>query len=233
MSLLTDYWFRNQFWYGPLEQYNQPFGNGGWAWISDDDSSAATLTWLRQDDEQVLDLAGIVGNPAVTNAVGRILNGTGATCTSGLTAQGMFWKDVPYSPRDAARHQPWDMLVRIYFNAHINTPWFCTAADATLSYYLLFWLDDAGRLHGSADYATWTFSGGWPFCQGGVNDAIHNAMRNGFATVQKILDAAIPLAASRTYRMLYFLPGNGTRAGGASIHDGDRDVALALLPKEN
>jgi len=233
MSLLTDFWFRDHFWYGPFEQYNQPFGDGGWAWISNGGSSAATLTWVRQDNEQILDFAQIVGNPAVTNAVDSILSGTDATRTSGLTAQGMFWRDIPYESGDAGRHQPWDMLVRVYFDVHIHTPGYCTDADATLSYYLLFWLNNAGRLHGSADYATWRFSGGWPFCEDGVNDAIRNAMRGGFPTVQQILDEAIPLVARETYSMLYFLPGNGTRSGGDSSQDADRDVALALLPREN
>jgi hypothetical protein len=230
MSLLTDYWFQNRLWYGPFEQYNQPFGDGGWAWISDTGSSVATLTWVRQDNEQILDFAQIVGNPVVTGAVDGILKGTNANRTSGLTAQGMFWKDVPYDQHDAGRHQPWDMLVRVYFNVHIHTPGYCTDADATLSYYLLFWLGDAGHLNGSADYATWTFSGGWPICEGGVNDGIRTAMRNGFSTVQKVLDEAIPVVAGGTYSMLYFLPGNGTRTSGDSHQNADQDVALGLLP---
>ena len=160
MSLLTDYWFQHRYWYGSFEQYNQPFGDGSWTWVGDPGSSAATLTWVRQDNQQILDFAQIVGNAAVTSAVDNLHQGTNANRTSGLTAQGMFWKDVPYAHRDAGRHQPGDMLVRVYFNVHIHTPWFCTDTDATLSYYLLFWLDDAGLLHASADYAAWTFSGG-------------------------------------------------------------------------
>ncbi|WP_239405176.1 hypothetical protein [Frankia sp. Cj3] len=233
MSLLTEYSFQDRYWYGPFEQFNQLFPDGGWAWISRGGPSAAALAWVRQDDEQVLDFALIVANPIVTNAVKSILNGTEASLTSGLTAQGMFWKDVPYSAGDAGRHQPWDMLVRVYFNVHIHTPWYCTDADATVSYYLVFWLDDTGHLHGSADYAAWTFSGGWPFCEGGVNDALRAAISGGFSTVQQVLDEAIPLVTRGTYRMLYFLPGNGTRIGGDSTQDADRDVALALLPKED
>ncbi len=230
MSVLTDYWFQNSFWYGPFEQYNVSFGDGGWAWISNGGSSAATLTWVREDDEEVIDFADVAGNPAVTGAIDGLLNGTGADRTSGVEAQGMFWRDVPYASGDAGRHQPSDMLVRLYFDVHIHTPWYCTDADATLSYYLLFWLDGSGTLHGSADYATWSFSGGWPVCESGVNDALRIAMTGGFGTVQNLLDEAILLLARGRFSKLYYLPGNGTRADGGSDQNGDTDVALALLP---
>jgi hypothetical protein len=233
MPLLTDYWFHHKFWYETFDQINQPFPADGRTWTARDGSSAATLTWVRQDDEHVLDFALIVGNPLVEDAVNEILEGTSATRTSNLTTQGMFWKDVPYNRGDARRHQPWDMLVRVYFDVHIRTPWYCTAADATLAYYLLFWLDESGHLQGRADYATWAFSGGGPFCEGGINDRIRDAMTKGFPKVQDLLDRAIPLLAQGTYSALYFLPGNGTRSGGFSTQDGNRDVALTLLPKES
>jgi hypothetical protein len=230
VSLLTDYWFQDSYWYGPFDQYNVPFGNGGWAWISQGGSSAATLSWVREDSEELIDFGEVVGNPAVTGAIDNLLNGSGARRTSGLTAQGMFWRDVPYASGDAGRHQPGDMLVRLYFDVHIHTPAYCTDADATLSYYLLFYLDGSGDLHGSADYATWSFSGGWPVCEGGVNDALRSAMLNGFGTVQGLIDEAIPLLAQGRFSMLYYLPGNGTRGPGNSNQDGNKDVALALLP---
>jgi hypothetical protein len=50
---------------------------------------------------------------------------------------------------------------------------------------------------------------------------------------RQVLDEAIPLVASGTYSMLYFLPGNGTRTSGDSNQNADQDVALALLPKEH
>lgn len=50
---------------------------------------------------------------------------------------------------------------------------------------------------------------------------------------RQVLDEAIPLVASGTYSMLYFLPDNGTRTSGDSNQNADQDVALALLPKEH
>ena len=50
---------------------------------------------------------------------------------------------------------------------------------------------------------------------------------------RQVLDEAIPLVASGTYSMLYFLSDNGTRTSGDSNQNADQDVALALLPKEH
>ncbi|MEV5750702.1 hypothetical protein AB0L00_23010 [Actinoallomurus sp. NPDC052308] len=235
MPLLTDYWFRNWYWYGQFEQFNQPFNNDGESFSAPkDSSSAATLTWVREDNEQIIQLTKTVQNPAITNTVKDILKGTKATLSSDLKAHGIFWKDVyPYNdPKDSHRHQPRDMLVRVYFTIHIHHPkWYCTDADAALSYYLLFWLDEAGYLHGSADYATsFLLGGGWPFCQKGIENTIRKAMQDGMPRVQNVLDQAIKLGASGKYSMQYFLPGDGTRTDGHSNQNGFEDVALVLLP---
>ena len=49
MPVLSQYWFHNGFFSGPFDVFNEPYPDGGWAWISNGSSSAATLAWNRPD----------------------------------------------------------------------------------------------------------------------------------------------------------------------------------------
>jgi hypothetical protein len=57
MPVLSQYWFHNGFFQGPFDVFNEPYPDGGWAWISNGSSSAATLAWNRPDGEHAVDLA--------------------------------------------------------------------------------------------------------------------------------------------------------------------------------
>src|SRR6266851_51827 len=170
MPTLSQYWFRDRFFGGPFDGWNQPYA--GWAWISNTGGSAATLVWNRQDDEQALDLDPQLNSPSVLAAVVALLGGS-ATRTSGFMAAGVFWPDVPYYNQNPGRHNDWDMLVRVYFNFHISTPWYCSDADGNISYYLVFYLDGSGHLQGYVDGWSYNYGGGQPFCTGAINSALN------------------------------------------------------------
>jgi hypothetical protein len=168
---LSQYWFKNRFFAGPFDAWNQPYG--GWAWISNGGSSAATLVWNRQDNERVFDLASILSNPLVTSAVDGILPG-GVSRRGPVRAAGVFWRDVPYRGRDPGRHGDWEMFVRVYFDFHVSTPWYCSDADGDVSYYLVVFLDSGRRLRGFVDGWSYHYDGGGPFCTGAINDGLNS-----------------------------------------------------------
>jgi hypothetical protein len=228
MPILSQYWFSDRFFGGPFEGFNEPYPVGGWAWISRSGQSQATLSWNRADGETVIDFGQVLSNPLVTNAIDGLLTGD-VSRTSGVMAQGVFWRDVPYHDQNPGAHNDWDMLVRVYFDIHIHTPWYCSDADGNISYYLVFYLDGSGNLNGYVDGWSYNYSGGGPFCTGGIDDALNQAVPGGIPTVQNLLNEAIALLASSRYSTLYYLPGSGTQAQGDFNENADTDVALALL----
>jgi hypothetical protein len=95
MPVLANFWGNGDFFDGPFELFNEPYPFGGWAWISHTGDSGWTLTWSRQDGETTINMAQVLNNPLVTNAVDGFL--TGDISRSGaLFAEGQFWSEVPY-----------------------------------------------------------------------------------------------------------------------------------------
>lgn len=229
MPTLSQYWFHDRFFGGAFDVYNQPYADGGWAWISDGGSSAATLVWNRPDNEQAVDVASQFNTSDVLSQIDGMLPGA-ASRTSDILAAGVFWPAVPYHDNDPGRHNDWDMLIRVYFNLHISTPWYCSDADGNISYYLVIYLDNNGHLHGYVDGWSYAYDGGGPFCTGGINDALNNAVPSAISTVQAFLDRRLALLADFTFSMLYFLPGSGTKNAGDFSENADQDVAIAVLP---
>jgi hypothetical protein len=227
MPTLSQYWFRNSYFAGPFNGYNVPFS--GWAWISNGGGSAATLAWVRQDDERILDLAPILNAPDILAQVDGVLGGS-ASRTSGIMAAGVFWPSVPYHDKDPGRHNNWDMLVRVYFNFHISTPWYCSDADGNISYYLVLYLDGGQHLRGYVDGWSYNYGGGGPFCTGAINNALNSAVPSGVGMLQSVLDSRLALLSESRFSMLYYLPGSGTKAGGGFSENADQDVAVAVLP---
>jgi hypothetical protein len=227
MPTLSQYWFHDRFFAGSFDGYNQPYG--GWAWISNTGSSAATLVWNRQDNEQTIDVAPQLNTAAVLAQIDGILGG-GANRTSGVMAAGIFWPDVPYYGNNPGAHQVGDMLIRVYFNFHIGTPWYCSDADGNISYYLFLYIDGGGHLQGYVDGWSYHYDGGGPFCTGSINDSLNSGVPAGMPTVQNLLDDALALLSGSTFTMLYYLPGSGTKAAGNFSENADQDVAIALLP---
>jgi hypothetical protein len=229
MPTLSQYWFHDRFFGGPFDVWNQPYPEGGWAWISNTGSSAATLVWNRPDSEQSLSTASQLNMPDVLNQVDNLLGGS-ANRTSGIMTAGVFWPQVPYHDKDPGRHNDWDMLIRVYFNFHIGTPWYCSDANGDISYYLVIYLDGGGHLRGYVDGWSYHYDGGGPFCTGGINDALNAAVPGGVGAVQSVLDNRLALLSGFTFGSLYFLPGSGTKNPGDTSENADQDVAIAVVP---
>lgn len=229
MPTLSQYWFQNGFFTGPFNVDNQPYGDGGWAWISNGSGSAATLVWNREDSEVVIDVAPQLNTATILAQIDGLLSG-GANRTSGIMAQGVFWPNVPYYSKNPGAHNDSDMLIRVYFDFQINTPWYCSNADGDIDYYLFLYLDGSGHLQGYVDGWSYNYNGGGPFCTGSINNALNNAVPNGIGPLQTILDNALSLLSGSTFSMLYYLPGTGTKNPGDNSENADTDVAIAVLP---
>jgi len=228
MPTLSQYWFQNGFFHGPFDVWNQPYPDGGWAWISGG-SCAATLAWNRPDSEQAIDVASELNTPGTLSQIDNIL-GNSANRTSGLMAAGVFWPNVPYYSQNPGAHNNSDMLIRVYFNFHIGTPWYCSDANGDIDYYIFLYLDGSGHLQGYVDGWSYHYDGGGPFCTGSINDALNAGVPAGMSTVQTILDQALALLSGSTFSTLYYLPGSGTKAPGDTSENADTDVAIAVLP---
>jgi hypothetical protein len=120
--------------------------------------------------------------------------------------------------------------VRIYFDFHISTPWYCTDADGDISYYVLFILDGAGALHASVDGWSYHYDGGGPFCTGTINDRLNARVPAGMGTLQGLLDAALALYARQRFDLVYLVPGAADRSGVGNVNV-DEHVSLTLLPR--
>ncbi|GGU46089.1 hypothetical protein [Streptomyces coeruleorubidus] len=229
MPILSQYWFSDRYFGGPFENYNQPYPSGGWAWISNSRGSRATLSWNRPDNETIIDFAAVLANPFVTSAVDGLLTG-GVSRTGPIQAQGVFWPNVPYYGQGPGRHNAGDLLVRVYIPIHISTPRYCTDADGTVSYWLVFYLDGSGMLHGYVDGWSYEYDGGGPFCTDEIDDGLDQAVPAGIGTIQNLVDTAVARLAGAAYSTLYYLPGSGSKATGGRNENANTDVALVLLP---
>jgi hypothetical protein len=229
MPTLSEYWFQQQLLAGPFDVFNQPYPEGGWAWIANGGQSAATLTWNRPDGETVVDLASQLNTSDILGQIDHILGGQ-ANRTSGVMAQARFWWQVPYYSQDPGRHGDWDMLVRLYFNFHIGTPWYCSDADGDISYYIVVYLDGGHHLGAYVDGWSYNYSGGGPFCTGGINDALNKAVPGGMSPLQTVLNNKLALLSGLIFSSVYILPGTGTNAPGNSAENADTDAAIAVVP---
>jgi len=228
MPTLSEYWFQKQLLGGPFSVYNQPFPDGGYAWIANGGQTAATLTWVRPDNETVVDLASQLNSQDILSQIDRLL-GSHANRTSGMMAQERFWWQVPYYGQDPGRHGEWDILVRLYFDFHIGTPWYCSDANGDIDYYIVVYLNGAGNLEAYVDGWSYHYSGGGPFCTGGINDALNSAVPAGVGPLQTILDTKLAALAEIKFSAVYILPGSGTKVPGEHAENADDDAAIAVL----
>jgi hypothetical protein len=170
----------------------------------------------------------LLNAPDILTTLDRILGGS-ASRRSGVRAGWIPWKHVPGHEKDPGRHGDLDLLIRIAFDFHISTPWYCTDADGNISYYVVPYLNRSGHLAASVDWWSYDYDGGFPACTGGISDALNRAVPQGMRTLQELIDARLALFADRRFDMLYLLPGNGTRAGGGNVNVNEH-CSIALLP---
>lgn len=208
---------------------------GAWAWatISSLPSVHSALVWERPDNEDVLDLSNAANNPLVLHVIDGLL--TGSTSRRGpVRTSYVTWANVNPKVRagNPNRHHPWELLGTLNIDFHISTPWYCSDANGTITYYIFFFLDGAGQLHANVDGWSYSYGGGGPFCTGEINSKLTAAVSGAVGTVQNQINLGVSLfARGRSFSMLYFLPGHGVRSGGAFQDNADNNVALAVLPR--
>lgn len=187
--------------------------------------------WPNSEDrgEEAVDLAGQLNTGDVLSTVDGVL-GSQASRTSGILVQGVFWPSVPYYGSDPGRHPASMMLVRVYFDFHVPTPWYCSDANGDIDYYLVLYLDGAGHAQGYVDGWSYHYDGGGPFCTGSINDLLNKAVPGAIPQVQKILDSKLAVLDAFTFSTMYFLPGSGTSSAGDHAENADTDLAVAVLP---
>ena|ERR1039458_2852815 len=229
MPTLSQYWFQQGLLSGPFDVYNVSYPDGGWAWIANGSQTAATLAWNRPDNEQAIDLGPLINTPSTLVQIDKLL-GSQATRTSALMAQARFWWQVPYYSQNPSRHGDWDMLIRLYFNFHIGTPWYCSDANGDIDYYIVVYLDSGGHLGAYVDGWSYNYSGGGPFCTGSINDALNAAVPAGISPLQTLLSNELALLSGVSFSSVYLLPGDGTKAPGDTSENADVDVAIAVIP---
>jgi hypothetical protein len=231
MPWLSQYWFAETDFRGETEFLSLSHGAGIWAWINwpNIGSTRSTLLWEREDREITLDLLSEANNPIVIAAVDGMLGGP-ISRRGAIKAGWIPWRYAPYRAQDPARHADLDLLVRLFFDFHISTPWYCSDADGDISYYIVFYLDGAGALHGYVDGWSYHYDGGGPFCTGTINSDLNSQVPAGMPTLQGLLDAALATYARQRFDLLYLLPGAADRSGVGNVNV-DEHVSLALLPR--
>lgn len=227
MSVTSQYSFIQGFFNGifvgqnTVQPADQPF--------SESPANGNMFVVHRPNDENLVDLGKLINTDANVGMVAKQLIGAGAALTSGLRVQGTPWIKVPYFKQAPAAHQPSDMLAHVNFDFHIETPWFCSDIDGTISVYLFVFLDSQKHLHIAVDGTWFSFDGGAPFCSGPASDALKSAMPLVRKQVAALLPSLTSAISTLKFAKPYFLPGNGTKAAGPFVQNASSDVALGLL----
>jgi hypothetical protein len=227
MSVTSQYAFFSGFFSGPFTGFNTP-GAAGQPFK--ETVSGTVLTVQRPDGEQVFDLGPALASDENTGKVAKKLLAAQAYLTSPIRAQGVRWFDVPYFLQDPLHHKPDDMLVRMDFDFHVPTPWYCSDADGTISLYLFLYCDAKGYLRGHVDGHATHYDGGGPFCTGKITEGLKSAIGNVTDEVNTAIADALQPVAKLRFSRLYLLPGNGTQTSGAILQNASTDAALGLVP---
>lgn len=189
----------------------------------------AVLVVHRPSGENLVDLGKVINTNANVGMVAKQLIAAGASLTSGLRVQAKPWISVPYFLQSPGAHKPFDMLAKVNFDFHIETPWFCSDIDGTISVFLFVFLDSQKHLHVTVDGTWFSFDGGAPFCAGPASDALKAAMPAVRKEVQNLLPQLTAAIANVKFANVYFLPGDGKKTAGAFSQDASADASLGLL----
>jgi hypothetical protein len=182
---------------------------------------------MRPSNEITVDLDPALN--AYRNTIGAKLVATGGALTSRIRAQGMRWDTVPYYNNNPGAHAQNDMLVRVNFDFHHNTPWFCPAIDGTISFYIYLYLEN-NQLSGYVDNWDFHFNGGGA-CAGAAQDQLNRAVSSAASSdVPQLLQQILSLYSNQTFQKIYFLPGDGAKNPPLINEDATSDVALGLIP---
>ncbi|HEX8110667.1 MAG TPA: hypothetical protein VF516_23205, partial [Kofleriaceae bacterium] len=225
MSVTSTYTFLQGFFNGMFIDVNtvssadQPFSES---------FNGPILTIHRPSNEIAVDLRTLINTNANIGLITKKLMSAGASLTSEIGVQGVLWPSVPYFIQNIAAHKFTDMLIRIHFDFHIETPWYCSDADGTISIYLFAFLNSSRNLVVALDGTWWHYDGGGPFCTGAISSGLNAAMPGVRKTVSDLLPGLLKQTAGIKFSHLYFLPGDGRKAAGAAIENATSDLTIGL-----
>jgi hypothetical protein len=226
MPTLSNYWFKDTDFRGDTTYASGGHPPGGWICInwSNIGQKRSTLTWEREDREVTYDLVALMNIPAILNLIDENLGE--ADRTSALRVGWIPRKYLPYSSSGGQL----DLFLRLAFDFHISTPWYCSDADGDISYYIVCYLDGSGRVGAYVDGWSFSYDGGGPFCTGEISSRLRSSVPGAIGTLQAQLNTFLGLLGRRQFDMLYYLPGSAERSGSGNTNVNDR-VSLALLPR--
>jgi len=232
MNILSRYQFKSELFAGKFSGFNEVLPPGG-----TDSSTGKTLVKVRFDDEQTLDFASqINGSQLALAQIDNLIGGGDAKRSSDVMAEGIPWGTrVPYFKANPALHSSTDVVVKLYFNVHINVPHrYCFNRDVVISFYLSFLINPkTGLLRGNLDHDgfwNWLTYSGWDACRSKVEKTLNTDVMNANPQVQTLLSAAISSFAPNPVGEFYLLPGSGTRVLGSFEENATFDVTLATRP---
>lgn len=232
MATLTSCLFEHSNFTGGANCFSQPYGTGGWAWVTwTFGNRRASLARVRRDDEIEVALVPIMDTPANRNLIDGFLPGDADRIT-GVRAGMVPYSAVPYSSSHPTRHPPGRVLVDVSFRVRIDLPWYCFVGDtrATIHYYVHVFLDGSGRVRANVDGWSWNRTESAGVCGGGVADELDDSVPDGMAPLQRALDAQLGLLSGFRFDDLYFLPGDGRTSGRDDVAEVRNEAALILIP---
>jgi hypothetical protein len=190
------------------------------------------LTLLRPDGEVTVEIGPQLNSASVLQQVDSQLKAAGASRTSPIRARMIPWIEVPYFDQTPASHKPLDMLIDVNFDFFIETPWYCSNVNGTISFFLFFALDSKGHLQARADGDWFQYSGGGLICTGAIDSILTSALNKARTSfVQPLLDKLIAPAAGIAFSVIYIMPSNGSRILGVQIQNATLAATLGLVPK--
>jgi hypothetical protein len=189
------------------------------------------LTLLRPNGEIAIEIGPQLNTASVLHQVDSQLNAAGASRTSPIRASMIPWFEVPYFDQTPASHKPLDMLIDANFDFFIETPWYCSNASGTISFFLFFALDSKGHLQARADGDWFQYSGGELICTGAIDSMLTSTLNKARVNfVQPLLDKLIAPANGIPFSVIYVMPSNGTRALGVQAQNATLAATLGLVP---
>jgi hypothetical protein len=209
-----------------------PLGVAATLHLPDLEQARSLLLRMRPDDEQLLDLSAVFNEAALLARLDRALGRDVRRLGLPLRASYVAWARAELRDAEPDRHEDWELLVTANLDFHLCQEW-RTDAGGTVVYYVFFYLDEEGALHGEVEGGSFAFTGGYPFDTGEIFRGLEKNLPRGFAPLQAHLDETIGgFATDRRFSEIYLLPGRGEKRGRRRWGSADKQVCLGLLPAE-
>lgn len=243
MTTLSTYWFEDTDFRGNATYVSVP-ESSDWARIPRADLSgvSSVLVLDRPDAETRYDLTTLInllGKPVIDGHLSMInvqlaSHGLGVSHRPDwvINAGWRQWRDIGGPTKEPGKtpapHADDDLLVRVYFDVHINTPWWALAVDGRLEIYIWVYLSRS-RVRCRID-AYDVFTWGGSVLDAAVDGALKGALGQFVASAdaQQTLEQ-LQNSLPQDYSRLYLVPGSGELDGSGPVNAEER-VTLAIVP---